>query len=1152
MKKVFLPLWSTGNKDSTDNESSEVAASPGNICQEETALNEKHTASPLESSSSQISLSETDEYLKAERDNSCSSLPPPTIDQSANIRKLSLIPQGSDTSDDFYPEENSNTFTTAFATLKGNLQAKIHQKVGKGNKLLHLAALSGSEADVQKLLKKGVDVNTPDSLGKTPLHNAILGKHIETVKLLLKSGADVKSVDERGDTPLHVAVKVNSEAIVTLLLSDSKSDANIKGFGSYTPLHIAAEIDNVDISKRLVENGGDITLTAEDKMTPFGVAVSKGAQSVAEYFCSIAQERQMNVENLICNADNEGSTLLHLAVDSGIVPIVRLCLKLGSNVRQPKESDKTTPLHLACGQGSLEIVQLMVAEDRDVCKSQLLDDQGMVPLHRAALKNHVTVVNYLLDQGSKVDPRDTQGRTPLFLAASVGGTATVQLLMNRGADITLKDIEQRSPLHVAIGNSSTMEALMKSTASKALVIEKDMTGYTAVHYAARAGYLQHIALFINKNKAAVQVTSDSLDTPLHMAARYGWREIAETLLSRNVRIVNLQNNQGRTPLHYACHEGHEQIVQLLLMEGATMERDHHDSTPLHMAAVNGSERCVDCILDAHPESLNAVEKHQNTALNMAAITGHASLVSHLLSIEEQEILLNKYNQNVLDLAIAKDKEEVAMTIIEHSRWKEVLDSAAGGGFSLIQTLVEKMPDVAERILDRCIERDGEPGSEDFKITYDLTLIQGKQDSTSTWEHNSLDALKTMAERRRENCLTHPVCFFLMATKWKKFGWITFMANLLLYLAFLLPFTALAVYLKTNVCDLCSYQFCNTTMQIPGDDSEWHDGDNECNNNDQNVTSLHHMMIIFAFLHIIKEMMQLIKQRLKYVISITNLFELPIYVVALVFAYPICACKPHYKAEAAAISLFFAWLNLLLFFRRFSYNGKYVIMLLTMFQTLLQVLFVLFLFVVAFGTTFFLLMYNEEFLYFQFALMKTFAMTLGELEYEEDFIRASPKPQYPLTANIFFVLFVLAMPIILMNMLIGLAVGDIDKIQQRSVMQRYVMQVELLLEIEGTLPQWILRRVQVDKHEEFPNRSSKLRTKIYEMIVGFGKAESMGGDDELPSAMTQIIEKVAKQESKIHDMHEMLKEQSKLLKAIGQREGLDDAGNRKSIFSGWFK
>ena len=41
----------------------------------------------------------------------------------------------------------------------------------------------------------------------------------------------------------------------------------------------------------------------------------------------------------------------------------------------------------------------------------------------------------------------------------------------------------------------------------------------------------------------------------------------------------------------------------------------------------------------------------------------------------------------------------------------------------------------------------------------------------------------------------------------------------------------------------------------------------------------------------------------------------------------------------------------------------------------------------------------------------------------------------------------------------------------------LFKVELLLEIEESLPRWILRRVQVDKHEEFPNRSSKLQTKV---------------------------------------------------------------------------
>ena len=61
--------------------------------------------------------------------------------------------------------------------------------------------------------------------------------------------------------------------------------------------------------------------------------------------------------------------------------------------------------------------------------------------------------------------------------------------------------------------------------------------------------------------------------------------------------------------------------------------------------------------------------------------------------------------------------------------------------------------------------------------------------------------------------------------------------------------------------------------------------------------------------------------------------------------------------------------------------------------------------------------SKEFQTFEFALMKTFAMTLGELDYENDFILAKTKPHYPGAVNVVFVLFVLAMPIILMNMLV---------------------------------------------------------------------------------------------------------------------------------------
>lgn len=43
------------------------------------------------------------------------------------------------------------------------------------------------------------------------------------------------------------------------------------------------------------------------------------------------------------------------------------------------------------------------------------------------------------------------------------------------------------------------------------------------------------------------------------------------------------------------------------------------------------------------------------------------MVGELLSRTNQEILLNNFNQNALDIAIKKEKKDVAMTIANHDR-----------------------------------------------------------------------------------------------------------------------------------------------------------------------------------------------------------------------------------------------------------------------------------------------------------------------------------------------------------------------------------------------------------------------------------------------------------------------------------------------------
>lgn len=85
-----------------------------------------------------------------------------------------------------------------------------------------------------------------------------------------------------------------------------------------------------------------------------------------------------------------------------------------------------------------------------------------------------------------------------------------------------------------------------------------------------------------------------------------------------------------------------------------------------------------------------------------------------------------------------------------------------------------------------------------------------------------------------------------------------------------------------------------------------------------------------------------------------------------------------------------------------------------------------------------------------ALIRTFSMMLGEI----DFLGTYVKPYYlsnkeentflpfPVPAFLILGLFMVLMPILLMNLLIGLAVGDIESVRRNAQLKRLAMQVSL--------------------------------------------------------------------------------------------------------------
>lgn len=59
-----------------------------------------------------------------------------------------------------------------------------------------------------------------------------------------------------------------------------------------------------------------------------------------------------------------------------------------------------TAFHLACEQGLMPIIEFLVSKDPAICRITLVDYRGKTPLHFAAGKNHIQVLEYLLENVS--------------------------------------------------------------------------------------------------------------------------------------------------------------------------------------------------------------------------------------------------------------------------------------------------------------------------------------------------------------------------------------------------------------------------------------------------------------------------------------------------------------------------------------------------------------------------------------------------------------------------------------------------------------------------------------------------------------------------------------------------------------------------------
>ena len=208
----------------------------------------------------------------------------------------------------------------------------------------------------------------------------------------------------------------------------------------------------------------------------------------------------------------------------------------------------STPLHIACANGDVALVTMLMSFGG---KTDIPDNAGLLPLHRALLKDHVDVVAYitstvpaaraapsthnqspvciaagagairslqlLMSHHPVLDARDQWGQTALLCACRSGHGACVSLLVESGADVNLENNQGMTPLLVAVGaRHAGLVGLLARSKLLRLDARRPNTGETALHIAAKAGDAATVTALLSVGAEIMAVDSAGANC-LHVA-----------------------------------------------------------------------------------------------------------------------------------------------------------------------------------------------------------------------------------------------------------------------------------------------------------------------------------------------------------------------------------------------------------------------------------------------------------------------------------------------------------------------------------------------------------------------------------------------------------------------------------------------------------
>ncbi|KAH9845390.1 glycerophosphocholine phosphodiesterase GDE1-like [Teratosphaeria destructans] len=306
--------------------------------------------------------------------------------------------------------------------------------------------INAAQAPVRAPSSLKIEERDPeDDLGKDQNAEKVLLTVLDSLKSEQRTA--ISSKDMYGRLPLHYAAQYGLVSVCQELIrrmqdwqlfdtSDGLDSEKWQDLEGYAPLHLAVMGGHYRTTKALLliddaHPQADRRLTHSD-YEKNGASLALATKSNFHQIVKVLVDAGVHVNY----QDEQGETALHLAARYGHVECARILLSVtgtfGVNVELAEKTYGWTPLFIACVDGHLDVVKLLVEKGAHISNK---DYSGWTPQEHAALRGHLAIAQYL----AQFTPPPSLNSSP-DISAQAYGALTNGSLEDRKSKGLSKDV----------------------------------------------------------------------------------------------------------------------------------------------------------------------------------------------------------------------------------------------------------------------------------------------------------------------------------------------------------------------------------------------------------------------------------------------------------------------------------------------------------------------------------------------------------------------------------------------------------------------------------------------------------------------------------------------------------------------------------------